>query len=110
MLAIAGCHKHSEQPQPLSQDAARAKMRLVVDEVIRQTQDQAEKESFKVGEIFVDPGEDGKKLGLIGVSVPDGKSKIHVSFMPAYFVAHDVETVAKEALRNYRNVQQTENH
>jgi hypothetical protein len=95
---LVGCTKPG---QPASDDAYRAKMRLVVDEAIRQTPDPLEKEEFRSGEVFVNlkgPAD----MTLMGVSVPVGNSKILVSFTLDHFQAHDVPVLAREALGDFR--------
>jgi len=97
--AIAGC-TGSSQPERLSEEACRAKMRLVIDETIRQTQDPAEKDAFSSGKIFVNI--EGLNVQVVGVTVPSEKTKIHVSFMTDYFQTKDVPILATEALQDFR--------
>jgi len=95
---LLGCGKSN---QPAAGEAYQAKMRLVVDEAIRQTQDPLEKEEFRSGEVFVNlkgPAD----MTLVGVSVPVGNSKILVSFTLDYLQAHDVPVLARDALRDFR--------
>jgi len=99
VLAIAGCTR-SSQPERLSEEGCRAKMRLVIDAAIRQTQDPAEKDAFRSGKIFVNI--ESLNVQVVGVTVPSERTKTHVSFMADYFQTKDVPILATEALRDFR--------
>ncbi len=107
LSSFLSCRKPNEHARD---EVYLTKMRLVVEEAIRQTQDAAEKEELRSGNVFVDL----KDLGMpvVGVSVPVGKSKIHVSFMLDYFQSRDVPVLASDALRDFRRAaaQQKEKH
>lgn len=100
ILLVVGMFFGCKTDQSPREEAYRAKMRLVVDEAIRQTQDPIEKEEFRSGKVFVKI--EGLDMPLVGVSVLVGKSKLDVSFMLDYFESNDVPVLAKDALRDFR--------
>src|SRR5260370_41727886 len=104
VAALAGCSRETEKRQfppretATETSAMETKMRLVVQEAIRQAQDPANKAAFEAGKIYVTV--EGLDMPVVGVSLPvDNTGKqVRVSFTDDYFKATPVTQLARHAL------------
>ena len=82
-------------------EPARAKMRLVIDEAIRQADSELDKAAFRSGRVLANLFE--KETALIGVAIPAGGNgkQIIVAFPADHFRDTSIITLAKEALADF---------
>lgn len=74
------------------------KLNAVLERMVSQCEDQREIEQLKAAQIFHNLK--GMPTEIVGLSVPIGTNRIHVSFTLEYFQKTTPEVLATEALKN----------
>jgi hypothetical protein len=97
LLAVACTHSAEK-----AAESYRAKMKLVVEEAIRQAPDAPDKAALREGEIFVDIKGLKSDQQVVGISVPADKNghHIHIVFMADHFQSTSVVTLASEVVHD----------
>jgi len=90
----------SDKADFMGPDAARAKMRLVVQETLRESRSDLERDALQRGWIFADLLE--QDTAVVGISIPaaGAASQLFVTFPIDHFRESPVEVLAKEALHD----------
>lgn len=106
-LFVVAC---SRPPDKLN-DTDLAKMRLVVQEAIRQAPNEPEKAALRDGKVFLNVADLKLDQDVIGVSVPvEGGKHIHVAFMADHFRTTSVATLAAEVLKDFASARAENQH
>ncbi len=101
-----GCSRWKDRSESQEAESAEARMRLVVQEAIRQAAKPSDKAAFQSGRVFVNLK--GLDMQIVGVAVPmvsTGKRAL-VSFAMDHFQKTSVDTLAKETLEDFGRASQ----
>jgi hypothetical protein len=98
LVAVEGCSPSEKRKEAMTQTEIEAKLNGVLQRMVSQCKDQQEIEQLKTAQIFHNVK--GLPMDIVGLSVPTGTNKTHISFTLEHFAKTPPEVLATEAIED----------